>query len=163
MALQKLILDDDLDVTFDLIAIHCSVEEYMMAYLLNRNLGLRFRRKEEDLDFIRDGKTITYAMYEFEDVKKHIQYYLIANTSNPLQSKSEKNNDQFTSLFSEKENTYYLIPELKKVDFFLKIDSDYETLPIREMLSKINNIKQIISAYSVDITNLKSKNNLIFD
>jgi hypothetical protein len=59
--------------------------------------------------------------------------------------------------------TTYLIPEYKKVDFFLKIQSEMETIPLRKILSGINEIKQVISVYELEPENIKSKNNLIFN
>ena len=57
----------------------------------------------------------------------------------------------------------YLIPELKKVDYFLKIQSDFDNLGTKILINEINDIKQIISAYQVALETLKSKDNLIFD
>jgi hypothetical protein len=57
----------------------------------------------------------------------------------------------------------YLIPELKKVDYFLKIRSDFDNLGTKILVNQINEIKQIISAYQVEPEALKSRDNLIFD
>ena len=64
---------------------------------------------------------------------------------------------------SEKVTTYYLLQEFKKVDYFLTIYSDVDSIPIATIVSEINKIKQVISAYSVEADQIKSKNNLIFD
>ena len=69
----------------------------------------------------------------------------------------------FAEMVSEKSTVHYLLPELKKVDYFLKIYSDFDTVPLRKFLSEINEIKQIISAYIVETEHIKAKNNLIFD
>ena len=45
MASHKLILEDDYQEEFSLIAIHCSEEPYKMAYMLNKHLSLRLSRK----------------------------------------------------------------------------------------------------------------------
>jgi hypothetical protein len=57
----------------------------------------------------------------------------------------------------------YLLPEHKRADFFLKIYSDFEIIPMRKLVFEINQIKQVISAYTIDAEELKSKSNLIFD
>ena len=51
MALHKLLVDDFYDDTYILIAIHCRLEDYRLAYLLNQSLELNLRRKPNDLDF----------------------------------------------------------------------------------------------------------------
>jgi hypothetical protein len=55
------------------------------------------------------------------------------------------------------------LPELKKVDYFIKVYSDFELEPLQTFVSKINAIAQVVSAYVVEQTAIKSKNNLIFD
>jgi hypothetical protein len=45
----------------------------------------------------------------------------------------------------------------------LKIASDSGKIKVKEIVSKINEIRQVISAYNVAVEKLKSKNNLIFD
>ena len=69
----------------------------------------------------------------------------------------------FSESVSEKATTHYLLPEMKNVDYFLKIQTDYGSFPIESLISEINKIKQIISAYFVETEKIKSKNNLIFD
>lgn len=68
MAVHKLILDDIFeDVSCTLIAIHCAIEDYRLAYLLNKYLNITLSRKPKDLDF---NKGITkYALFEYEDQK----------------------------------------------------------------------------------------------
>ena len=51
MALHKLILDDIEDVSYSLLAIHCTMEDFRVAYLLNKHLKISLKRREEDLDF----------------------------------------------------------------------------------------------------------------
>ena len=57
----------------------------------------------------------------------------------------------------------HLIPEYSKVDYFLKIHSEYENIVLRNVITEINDITRIISAYEIGVDSLKSKNNLIFN
>jgi len=41
MALHKLLVDDFYDASFSLLAIHCRLEDYRLAYLLNMYLELK--------------------------------------------------------------------------------------------------------------------------
>lgn len=163
MTHHKLILDEDLDEPFTLIAIHCTTEDYKLAYLLNQHLGTRFKRKKVDLEFSTNGLSIAFPLYDFEDGKKHFHYYLVANACLSLEEELQNSVGLFAALISEKATTHYLLPEFKNVDYFLKIYSENGVVPLRKMLSEINEIKQVISAYTVEVENIKSKNNLIFD
>lgn len=163
MANLKLVMDEEMDEPYTLVAIHCSEEEYKLAYLLNANLRTRFIRRQSDLDFSSDGLVVTYPIYDFEDVQNYNTYQLVSNSCRIEDSFLSSAVGLFETGVSEKTKTHYLLPEFKKVDYFLKIYSDFEAIPLRKILSEINEIKQIISAYTVDMADVKCKNNLIFD
>jgi len=163
MAIHKLILEDDFNNEFSLIAIHCSEEAYKMAYMLNKYVSLQLERKPLDLDFSNNGLDVTFPIYEYEDELSYILYNLVSNKSKSLSAKVHSSGGLFDKIASEKTVTTYLLKEFKNVDFFLKIHSDYEKVPTRNLISTINDIEQVISAYSVEIKNIKAKNNLIFN
>jgi hypothetical protein len=54
----------------------------------------------------------------------------------------------------------YLIPELKKVDYFLKIEE--ASLSTEQIVNAIHSIDRVEAAYSINTNQIKSKNNLIF-
>ncbi|OAB80322.1 IPExxxVDY family protein [Cochleicola gelatinilyticus] len=163
MANHRLVLDDDFSEEFTLIAIHCSEEAYKMAYLLNQNTGLKLYRREVDLDFSNNGLEVTFPLFEFEDEYQYTTYNLIANKCRSIAAHINSSGGLFDASGSESLVTTYLVPEYKNVDFFLKVYSDFETIPLRKILAAINQIKQVISSYNVDTEIIKSKNNLIFD
>jgi len=162
MAKHKLVLDDVFEeVSFTLIAIHCSLEDYRLAYLLNKNLSIELKRKEEDLDY--DYVSASYSIFEWEDLVQQITWNLVGNVcrkeSNALTSSSG-------SLFGEDEKsmkTLNLIPEYKNVDYLLKISALEEFNEEKSILNKMLEIPNIVTAYSIDAYKLKSRNNLIFN
>lgn len=159
MALHKLQVDDFYDASFTLLAIHCRLEDYRLAYLLNRQLEMSLKRMEQDLDY--KYFAATYSIYEWENVEQYTTWNLISNVckkeEDALQSTGSLFNMQRTML-----KTHYLIPELKKVDFFIKIDNDNQYFDEKTILNKIQDIPQVITAYSVDAEQMKSKDHLIF-
>jgi len=163
MGHHKLFLDDDIREDFSLIAIHCSEEAYKMAYMLNKYLFLKLRRKPVDLDYSNDGLEVTFPIFEFENEFQYTVFHLIANKCKSKTAQIQSSGGLFDQQHSEKTVLMYLLPEFKNVDFFLKIDSDFETSPVKKIVSGINEIKEVISAYSIEVENIRSKNNLIFD
>lgn len=162
MPAHKLVLDEVFDEAYKLIAIHCSVEEYKLAFLLNKHLNLRLSRSRKDIDFQIKGMGILFALYKFEDLPKYCTYYLVSNVSK-AEFRSAANSN---SLFGEKELTLkknYLLPEFKKVDFFLKIEEEINGVSEKLLLEKIKEIPQVSLAYSIEYHQIKSKENLIFD
>lgn len=163
MANYKLILEDDLKDDFSLIAIHCSVEAYKMAYLLNQNLSLQLKRRRTDLDFSKRGLELSFPWYEYENEQEYITYDLLANSFKSVSARTIASGGLFGIEDSAELITEYLLPELKTADYLLKITSESQPLPLRKLLLDINDINLVISAYTVEIEQLKSKNNLIFD
>lgn len=162
MPAHKLVLDDVFEEAYKLIAIHASVEEFKLAFLLNKHLELRLARSRKDIDFQMEGIRILFALYSYEDHQKYCDFYLVSNISKAeYQSTAESN-----SLFGENETTLkkgYLLPEFKKVDFFLKIEEETDTISEKLFLEKIREIPQVSLAYSIDHEKIKSKENLIFN
>lgn len=163
MAHYKLVMEEDVEDPYALIAIHCSEEAYKVAYLLNKHLNTRFKRRKEDIDISFRGQVIIFPIFDFSDEFNYSQYYLVANKYTMETMVSQGSGGMFTDLNSEQFTVHHLIPEFKNVDFFLKIYSDFEDSSLPTLLTRINKIDQILSAYSVETANIKSKNNLIFD
>lgn len=163
MAQHKLILDDDTEEDFSLLALHCSEEDYKMAFLLNKHLGLRLEREKMDLDFSNEGLVVTFPIFYFESDFQYTTYYLVANKCKTIVTNLDVSGGLFETDIPDKILTTCLLPEYKKVDFFLKIQSEFENIPLRKIIASINQIKQVISAYEVDAEQIKSKRNLIFD
>lgn len=163
MANHKLLYEEEPEEPFTLIAIHCSEEEYKVAYLMNKFLNTRFKRRKFDVDFTFEGLITTFPIFDFMDEINFHQYYLVSNKCRTIEASLQSSGGLFAELDSEKAKDHYLLPEFKKVDYFLKIYSDFDVMTVSTFISEINKIKQIISAYVVETDKIKSKNNLIFD
>ena len=161
MLSHKLMMDDVED-NYHLLAIHSSMEEFKMAFLLNRNLQLRLKRATYDVDFNHGVVQALYPLYSYKESAKNRNFYLIKNKYKGAVKKVVSSG----SLFSEEEvspQITYLIPEFNKVDYFLKIEDDLEEDYIQELLNMIGKIPRVITTYTVDANQLRSKNNLIVD
>lgn len=146
----------DFEVDFNLIGIHSSEEDYRLAYLLNKHLKTKFNRYKFNLDF--ENSNAQYPMFEYIDDAHFINYYLINNKY--IENVNANNNvGLFGGNFS---TTSYLIPEKKKVDYFLKIEGCNKMSFIQQMIDQLNEIDQIMTSYSIDPNNLKTKDYLIF-
>lgn len=159
---HKVYIEDFEEVDYHIIAIHTSLEDYRLAYFLNRDLEICLSKSTVDIQFqVKKGKT-SFARFTFEDEKKVINWDLIQNKNEVVGVE----NNAIQDLFSNTKNTFsssaYLLSEFKKVDFFLKIENAANEINVSELVSKINAIDNINMVYSIDKENIKSKNNLIF-
>ena len=159
MALHKLLVDDFDTETYSLLAIHCTIEDYRVAYLLNKQLQINLQRKPQDLDV--QYTASSFSIFEWEDEKQQMIWNLVSNIC-----KKEESIPNTGSLFETQSNilrTYNLIPEYKKVNYLLKIDNDGNFIDEKTMIHKIQKISQIAAVFSIDASQLKSKDNLIFN
>lgn len=148
------ISEDFYEISFSLIAMHCNLEDYAMAYELNKSLKSNFKRCTEDLNL---KAHISFPIFEWDDTLNEQYWTLISNTS--LKERNMAKGD----LFQDEPfyTRHYLVPEHKDVDYFLKIENE-ETETEENLLRSILAMPKVVAAYYVEIDNLKSKNNLIF-
>ncbi len=156
--MRKLTLE--LEHYYTLIGIHTNKEDFRIAFILNDVLEISLNRASEDLFF--DKKGVSFSMFEYFSEVQGLDFYLVANKSVNLIAK-----DQQLGLFQMEQSvsytkTQYLIPEKKKVDYFLKIEGEVKSSNKEHLLSKLNSIPQIITSYCIQPNTLKSKNALIF-
>ena len=152
MPLLTLELEDD----YLLIGIHSTEEDYRLAYLLDTHLKTKLNRFKYCLDF--KDSNAKFPLFEYKDEHNFINYYLINNKHSQLIN-PQINEGLFEYNYS---TISYLIPEKKKVDFFLKIEGCNQQNLARTLVGKLNKIQQIITSYAIEPCSLKSKNHLIF-
>lgn len=151
---KKHSLDFTIEHDYYLIAIFSVLEDYRLAYFLNEILQIQLKREEYDFNFSKkDGD---FSVFNFEDINTFNYWTLISNKQIFDIDVSNSPN-----LFQEISNTYVLIPEKKKVDYFIKIEGDFNSNEIQLLIKKINSIHQVITSYEIDPNTLKSKDFLI--
>jgi hypothetical protein len=156
MQIHALGLEDFCEEEYILIGIHTALEDYKLAYLLNKNLKTQFFKSQSNLEFENDKNKASFSIYTFSSKKYDFDWFLIAN-SFKRENQTESNELRLTT-----ETKTYLIPEKKKVDFFIKVSGEVDFDFVLSTVRKIKNIEQIITAYSIDKNTLKSKDFLIF-
>lgn len=152
-AIHKLSVND-YDQDCFLVALHTGIEDYTLAYTLNKTLKTRFTRCKKDLEVANNAAV---SVFEWENEQDKCYWTLMGNKVDA--ENENKAQDLFSNLKTKQKK--YLIPELKEVDYFLKIEDAPEYLEL-ELIDKIKNIPSIVTAYGVHYLGLKSKNNLIF-
>jgi hypothetical protein len=161
MAIHKLDLDEFDEIDYYLIAIHTTLEDYRLAFFINQHLPTNLSKsKEEILISIKEGET-QFSRFYFDDEDNFISWNLIQNKNEVIGKKEIASQDLFSNSAQEVATKVFLLPELKKVDYFLKIESD-DDLQINEIVKNLKSIKSLSTVYVVDTETIKSKNNLIF-
>jgi hypothetical protein len=104
----------------------------------------------------------SYSVYEWEDNKRQSMWNLIGNIFKREEDSLVSSGSLFDAT-SKVIKTYNLIPEYKNVNYFLKIENDDHYMNLKNIISIIQKIPQIVTVYDIDVSTLKSKNNLIFN
>ena len=161
MPAHKLVLDEVFEQPYKLIAIHSSVEEYKLAYLLNKHLNLKLARTPKDIDLREGLENVFFARFLYEDQQNYCSYHLVSNVARQ-EGKSGSGGD---SLFGEQlaVKKSFLLPEFKQVDYLIKIEDELDGISEKMLTSRIMEIPQISTAYALDFHRIKSKENLIFE
>jgi len=160
MAVHKLSITDFNEIDYSLLAIHTSLEDYRLAYFLNQKLSILLSNDNHLVECSSTTGTSFFSTFEYQDELTGEEWVLIENKDEQI---IEDQVSMYNLFAEEKEKIStrtYLLPELKKVSFFLKITNI--TTSISELITQINTIPKISTAYVVEVKNLKSKNNLIF-
>ncbi|MCB9426470.1 MAG: IPExxxVDY family protein [Flavobacteriales bacterium] len=158
MVHYKLDVTDLYSPDFELIAIHSKMEDYRLAFFLNKKLFIRLQKSEESAVQYVKNEAFLFSRFEFEDEKNQSVWTLVEN------KKTKQSIGVFGNLFMDFESVKhsYLVPELKKADYLLKVEGDFNEQELEALVSKTKEINDIQMAYAVQTKQIKSKNNLIF-
>lgn len=139
--MNKTYLKLSLDLDFVLIAITASLKDYMLCHRINKNLDFNLERVKEDHEvyYNIDEEPLTFSKYHFFVEEGEVDYFLVNN----------RNAEGF------------LIPEMKKVDFFMVIQQFISKEELDMILGKLNKLPDIQVAAQIDPHKLKSKENLV--
>ena len=162
MAVHKLDLGEFDEIDYYLIAIHTSLEDYRLAFFINQKLPINLSKSENEIQInIKEGET-NFSRFYYIDKESSITWNLIQNKNEVIQYKKGNIPNLFSDLTMEVATKVFLLPEFKKVDYFLKIENNNDTMNVSNIQLLLNTIDSITTVYIVDTNKIKSKNNLIF-
>ncbi|TDE46821.1 IPExxxVDY family protein [Flavobacterium rhamnosiphilum] len=162
MAIHKLDLGEFDEIDYDLIAIHTSLEDYRLAYFINQKLPINLSKSKNEIQInIKEGET-NFSRFYYNDTEKDVSWDLIQNKNEVTQYKKGNTQNLFSDVAMEVSTKVFLLPEFKKVDYFLKIENNDDTMNVSKIQILLNTIDNVSTVYAVDTNQIKSKNNLIF-
>jgi len=113
----------------------------MLCFKINKQLSIGFVRITElPLQLSASGETVYFSRYHYQIPETETDFFLLAN----------------------KGTEGYLIPEMKRVDYFILIKNYLDEEDMESFLDGINKIPEVVVAAEVNPEKLKSKENLIF-
>lgn len=160
MQVYALEIDDFEDSDFTLIGVHTSLPDYKLAFLLNRNLRVSFRRTNDIHKVENQSEHACFSVFHYLDDTLDATWFLIENKYHGV-SNTPIENGLFGTIDETVNRTSYLIPEKKKTDFLVKIEGNLEEYLVYQTIQEINKMEQVMTSYIIDITTLRSKDFLI--
>lgn len=141
MILNRKILKFEIDLDFVLIAVTTSLKDYRICYLINKYLNFNFLKTTDLSVEINPGPGPAYfSRYACHWEESDTDFYFIAN----------------------KGSDGYLIPEMRKTDYFFIIRNYIDGDDLDNMVSSLNRIPEIVAAVKIDPKKIKSRENLLF-
>jgi hypothetical protein len=134
-------LQDFFPEDFQLICIAAHQSDYRLSWALNEQLQLSLQ-KDQDLVVTIKKTDIRqhFTRFSFMDTNQHIRYYLIDNKS----------------------RQGFLLPEMKNIDFLLKVEGQPERHKLLSMVEEIRKISFVVIAYLMEDIPIKHKKKFIF-
>jgi thioredoxin-related protein len=136
--LNRKTLKFEIDLDFVLVAITTSLRDYRLCYHINKRLIFNFT-KNADLEIIQGGMPVYFSLYQYHWEASGTDFYFIAN----------------------KGSDGYLIPEMRKVDYFIMIRNYIADDELEKLVTDLNKIQEIVAAVKVDPKKIKSRENLL--
>ena len=141
MILNRKFLKFEIDLDFVLIAVTTSLKDYRICYLINKFLNFNFIKIPDlQVDIFPGEATVLFSRYHYTWETTETDFYFLAN----------------------KGSEGYLIPEMRKADYFLLIKNYIDENDLDSLLSSLNKIPEIVTAVKIDPKKIKSRENLLF-
>jgi len=129
MILNRKFLKFEIDLDFVLIAVTTSLKDYRICYLINKFLNFDFVKIPDlSVDINEIGEPALFSIYHYNWEASETDFYFIAN----------------------KGTDAYLIPEMRKADYFLMIKNYIDENDLDNMISALNKIPEIVAAVKID-------------
>lgn len=140
MARRKLKIDPDF--TFLLIGLASPLQDYRLAWNLNRSLHKSLGRVD-DLVLVEpeSQRQTSFSRYDYYEELTKSYFHLIRN----------------------RQGAVLLLPEAKELDYLLLIKGEYYRTRVAGLLKKIRQIEEVQAVVQIPINTLRSRNNLILD
>lgn len=141
MILNRKFLKFEIDLDFVLIAVTTSLKDYRICYLINKFLNYNFVKMPDLSVEIHPGETpVQFSMYHYNSGENGTDSYFIAN----------------------KGTEGYLVPEMRRADYFLMIRNYIDENELDSLISLLNKISEVVAAVKIDPKKIKSRENLLF-
>ncbi|MDB5157836.1 MAG: IPExxxVDY family protein [Mucilaginibacter sp.] len=139
--MNRKFLKFEIDLDFVLIAVTTSLKDYRVCYLINKYLNFNFIKTDDlAVDIYPAANPVYFSLFTYNWEASETDFFFIGN----------------------KGSDGYLIPEMKRADYFLMIKNYIDDNDLDNLISALNRIPEIVAAVKIDPKKIKSRENLLF-
>jgi hypothetical protein len=121
------------------IGISCHENDYRLIWAINAKLSTAFVKIDDFNDYSVTGAENSFSRYYFEEADRYIAFYILSNRC----------------------NNGYLIPEYRKVDYFLFLKGETDPGFAEAIVSKLKQVDILSTAFLIDNRTIKSIKKLV--
>jgi hypothetical protein len=140
MKKAKLLIEHTYD--FELLGLVSPVKDHKMAWIINRDLDMKLVKSEDLILEFMTPPSLIISQYFLSLPHGFVQL---------LRNKALNSTNQVS----------YLIPELKSMDYFLLVQDETFQISINTFAKQLANNRYIQNVMKLDVSKLKSKDNLL--
>ena len=119
----------EIDLDFVLIAITTSLKDYRICHYINKHLRFGFTRSADlEVDLLPGSDPVYFSMFQYYWEASETDFYFLAN----------------------KGSDGYLVPEMRKADYFLMIRNYIDDVDLEQLITGLNRIPEIVAAVKID-------------
>ncbi len=138
---RKEVLQFEFDYDFKLFAISTTLRDYHLSYQIQKSFFLKLKREDDIVvNYPKKNLIANFSRLSYIDENMQFEYHLLSN----------------------KYNGNLFIPELKIADYLLIVKGDCRGGE-SDILKQLKEITEVQVVKPIDVTTLKSRDNLIFD
>ena len=139
--MAKLTLDIEYEYDFILVGISCHLKDYRLCWAINSgNMGIDFTKADDLVIHSKNKEESRFSKFIFDDEDINLCFNLISNRG----------------------TQGYLLPEQKQADYLLMVSGNFPEDQTSGLLKELKKIDFILTAFTIDVEKLKSKQNLLF-
>ncbi len=137
-------LDITYDFDFDLIGLVCTDRDYKLAWRLNELLSIQLVRSAPVEIAFSQGQQLLLSVFDYQT--ENDAYQLLRNRG----------------LGRNEDSKQYLLPELKELDYFLRIDNHTGSIDVENIMEELSNLSNVQYCTRIKPNALKEGENLFF-
>lgn len=140
--MNRKVLKVDADLDFELIAITTTLRDYRVCYLINKYLQFDFRKIDDlKVDIYKNSaELVFFSRYHCHWETTETDFYFITNRG----------------------SDGLLIPEMREADYFMMIKNYIDEKELDDIVYRLNQLPEIVTAIKINPKKIKSHENLLF-